>query len=170
MRAGIEFTLCAMLIGVGATATMDLWAVFLKIFGVQSLDLGLLGRWIGYFPSGQFMHDSIAGVSPVRGERIIGWCAHYAIGMMFATLLLSIWGLKWVRTPSLFPALCIGFVTVVAPFFIMQPAMGAGIAASKTPTPNVARAKSILAHAVYGFGLYGSALLASRVIGLGEFW
>ena len=164
MRDGIEFTLSALLIGGGATVTMDLWAVLLKRFGIQSLDLGLLGRWIGYFPTGQFTHDSIAKAVPVRGERVIGWCAHYAIGIMFATLLLSIWGLKWARTPSLFPALFIGLMTVIAPFCIMQPAMGAGIAAAKAPAPNIARTKSILAHAVYGFGLYGSALLAARVI------
>jgi hypothetical protein len=41
----------------------------------------------------------------------------------------------------------------------MQPGMGAGIAASKTPNPNVARLRSIVTHTVYGIGLYGSALL-----------
>ena len=49
------------------------------------------------------------------------------------------------------------FVTLVAPFFIMQPAMGAGIAASNTARPNVARLRSIATHTVYGIGLYVSA-------------
>jgi hypothetical protein len=44
---------------------------------------------------------------------------------------------------------------------MMQPGMGAGIAASKTPNPNAARLRSILAHTAFGIGLYGSALLSA---------
>ena len=55
----------------------------------------------------------------------------------------------------------VGLVTLVAPFFMMQPGMGLGIAASKAPRPNVARLKSIASHTVYGVGLYGSAILSA---------
>ena len=55
-------------------------------------------------------------------------------------------------------------LTVVAPFFILQPAMGAGIAASRAPHPNAARLRSILTHTVYGIGLYLSALLWSVML------
>ena len=41
------------------------------------------------------------------------------------------------------------------------PIIGAGIAASKTPNPNIARLRSIVAHPVFGIGPYGSALLAA---------
>jgi hypothetical protein len=102
--------------------------------------------------------------TPVRGELIIGWGAHYAIGITFAALLLAIWGLDWARHPTPLPALIVALVTLVAPFFIMQPGMGAGIAASKTPNPNVARLRSIVTHTVYGIGLYGSALLLTLLI------
>jgi Protein of unknown function (DUF2938) len=60
--------------------------------------------------------------------------------------------------------LIVGLLTLVAPFFIMQPGMGAGIAASKTPNPNVARRRSVVAHTVFGIGLYGSALLSALLI------
>jgi cation transport ATPase len=95
----------------------------------------------------------------VRYERVIGWSAHYAIGVFFAAALLAIWGLEWARRPTLAPALIISFLTLVATFFVMQPAMGAGIAASKTPRPNIARLRSIATHTVYGIGLYVSAWL-----------
>ena len=36
----------------------------------------------------------------------------------------------------------------------MQPGMGAGIAASRTPAPNKARLQSLLNHGVFGVGLY----------------
>jgi len=43
---------------------------------------------------------------------------------------------------------------VVFPFFIMQPLLGLGIAASRTPKPTQARLKSLGTHAVFGVGLY----------------
>lgn len=53
-----------------------------------------------------------------------------------------------------------GLGSTAAPFFLMQPAFGLGVAASKTPNPTVARFRSLRAHAVYGLGLYltGQAL------------
>jgi hypothetical protein len=165
MSEGLEIVARAALIGIGATIVLDLWGAFLKrFFGLPPLNLRMLGRWFGHFPRGRFAHDNIAETSPVRGELIIGWSAHYAIGITFAALLLAIWGLDWARHPTPLPALIVGLVTLFAPFFIMQPGMGAGIAASKTPNPNVARLRSIVTHTVYGIGLYGSALLATLVI------
>lgn len=160
MSEALEAVIRAALIGFGATALLDLWNVFLKrMFGVPSLSMGLLGRWFGHFLRGRFMHNNIAGALPVPGERIIGWSAHYAIGITWAAALLAIWGLDWARRPTLLPAVLVGLGTLVAPFFIMQPGMGFGIAASKAPRPNVARLKSIASHTVYGLGLYGSAIL-----------
>jgi len=155
----------AVLVGVGATIVMDLWAMVRKrAFGIASLDYRMLGRWIGNLPRGRFVHDRIGDAPPVRGELIIGWCAHYSIGIAFALLLLALWGPEWARHPTPLPALIIGVLTVVAPFFILQPALGLGIAASKAPRPNAARLRSILTHTVYGIGLYLSALLWSLVM------
>ena len=148
----------AIVIGVGATAVMDLWAAFLwRCCRVASLDYALLGRWIGHFPRGRFRHESIGQAAPVRHERLIGWSAHYTIGVVFAALLVAISGLEWLKRPTLIPALIVSSATLVAPFFVMQPAMGAGIAASRTPRPNLARLRSVVTHTVYGIGLYASA-------------
>jgi hypothetical protein len=59
------------------------------------------------------------------------------------------------------PALILAWVALAAPFLIMQPGMGAGIAASRTPNPNVARLRSILGHTAFGVGLYVVALLTA---------
>lgn len=48
---------------------------------------------------------------------------------------------------------------LVAPYFIIMPGMGMGVAASKTPKPNVARLKSVVGHSVFGLGMYATALL-----------
>ncbi|MFP3742480.1 DUF2938 domain-containing protein [Achromobacter sp. SIMBA_011] len=150
-----ELFLRAVLIGVGATLVMDLWALLLKrLFGVPSLDYAMVGRWLGHLPQGRLTHPGIARSAPVAGERAIGWIAHYAIGILFALLLLAIRGPAWAARPTLPPALIVGIATVAAPFLILQPGMGAGLAARKTPKPAVARLRSLMAHASFGVGLY----------------
>jgi hypothetical protein len=148
----------SVVIGVGATAIMDLWAAFLRrCCRVASLDYALLGRWIGHFARGRFRHESIVQAAPVRHEAVIGWSAHYTIGVVFAAVLLALAGLDWLKQPTLVPPLLVSSVTLVAPYFVMQPAMGAGVAASRTPRPNLARLRSLVTHTVYGVGLYASA-------------
>ncbi|HAT86415.1 MAG TPA: DUF2938 domain-containing protein, partial [Rhizobiales bacterium] len=68
-------------------------------------------------------------------------------------------GNGWLQSPILWPALGFGVATVIAPYFIMQPCLGAGIAASKTPAPNIARLKSLVAHSTFGIGLWLTALI-----------
>jgi hypothetical protein len=150
------------LIGTGATLILDLWSLAAKaIFGVPFPNYTMVGRWIGYFPRGRFMHESVADAPAVAGESLIGWTAHYSIGILYAALLVALAGIDWLRAPTVLPALIVGFVTVAAPFLVMQPAMGSGIASSKAPKPNAARLRSLAAHAVFGLGLYLSALAAA---------
>ncbi|MCK6544352.1 DUF2938 domain-containing protein [Myxococcota bacterium] len=152
-----ELTLRSFVLGAGATLGMDLWAAALRRFGISSLRFELLGRWIGHLPRGRLRHDDIAKAPAVRGERWIGWCAHYAIGISFAALLLASFGLEWARTPTLGPPMFIGFVTVLAPWLVLQPAIGAGVASSKTPRPLFNATKSLVTHAVFGVGLFVTA-------------
>ena len=159
-----EIAMRVVLIGVGATLLMDLWALLLKRFGIPSLNFGMLGRWIGHLPEGKWIHERIAQAAPVKGERLLGWSAHYSIGITFAGLLLATFGLSWARSPSLWPALLIGIGTVVAPLFLLQPALGAGIASSKTPTPVFNCLKSLITHSVFGLGLYLAALATASLL------
>jgi hypothetical protein len=163
-----ELVLRTILIGSGATLVMDGWAFLLRRFGIPSLDFAVLGRWIAHLRQGQWMHEGIARAKPVRGELLIGWCAHYSIGIAFAAVLLSTFGLEWARSPSLFPALFIGIVTVLAPLLVLQPALGAGIASSKTARPIFNSVKSLVTHTVYGFGLYLTALATAALIPAGK--
>ena len=155
MPDAMKLLASAVLIGTGATALIDLWGVARKrLLGVPSLDYALVGRWLAWLPRGRFFHMPIAATPPVRGERLLGWVAHYAIGIAFAAVLLAVWGHGWLLAPTLGPAMLIGIGSVAAPFFVMQPAMGAGIAASRTPRPAIARLHSLVTHAVFGLGLY----------------
>ena len=160
MTHALEAIARTVVIGAGATLTMDLWAALLRRIGIRSLDFALLGRWLGHLADGRMFHSSIAKASPVRGERALGWAAHYAIGISFAGLLLATFGLDWAHSPTLAPALAIGLVTVIAPLFVLQPALGLGIASSRTPRPLFNAGKSVVTHLIYGVGLYITALIA----------
>lgn len=154
----------AIAIGIGATAVLDGWVVIRRLlFGIPSPNYGLVGRWIGHMAGGRLMHESIARSRPIRGESLIGWTAHYVIGIGFAAILVAAFGLAWCREPTVAPALGVGLATVLAPFLVMQPAMGMGIAASRAADPTAARLQSLLTHAVFGLGLYISAWVLSQV-------
>ena len=156
-----ETILQVVAIGIGATAVMDLWLLLLKALGVPTLNFALLGRWVGHMPQGQWAHAAIAKASPVQGELVLGWAVHYATGLAFATLLTSVVGLEWLRTPTLAPALLFGMGTVILPLFVMQPAMGAGVASFRTKTPILNCVKSLGNHTAFGLGLYVAAVAIS---------
>ncbi|MEP3279963.1 MAG: DUF2938 domain-containing protein [Stappiaceae bacterium] len=146
--------------GIGATLIMDVFAFAQKrLLGIPSLDYRLVGRWLICTMNGQFRHDTILQTPPRPFERSVGWVVHYAIGVIFLIALLAVVGLAWLDEPRLWPALAAGLVSVLAPFAIMQPALGFGFAASKTPSPLLARMKSVVTHLSYGLGLYLTASL-----------
>lgn len=154
----------AVTIGIGATALMDIWILLLKQWGIPTLNFTLLGRWVGHMPRGRWAHDGIAKAAPVRGEVQLGWFVHYLTGIGFALLLAWLAGPDWMQAPTLLPALAFGIGTVAAPFFVMQPAMGAGIVSSRTATPYLNSLRSLANHTVFGLGLYAAALATSRSI------
>lgn len=151
----METWIAAALTGAGATLVLDLWALArTKLFGVPSPDYRLVGRWFAWLPRGRIRHDPITASAPLPGERAIGWTAHYLIGIVFALALPAIAGFGWFAHPTIGPPLAVGIASLAAPFLVMQPAMGYGIAASRTPKPAAARLRSLTTHAVFGLGLY----------------
>jgi hypothetical protein len=149
-------------VGIGATVLMDLWLLALQRAGVPTLDFAMLGRWAGHLPRGRFAHDAIRRAEPVRGERALGWLVHYAVGVVLAVLLVGLQGASWLRAPTLSPALAWGLATTAAPLFLLQPAMGAGMASSRTPAPLKNVLRSLANHGVFGLSLYLSALALAR--------
>jgi hypothetical protein len=151
--------------GLGATLTFDLWVLFLKhALHIPASNICLVGRWLRYLPEGIFKHTNLASAPPKSAECVIGWAAHYLIGVLFAAAFVAIAGSSWLQRPSLLPAIGFGVITVVAPFFIMQPLFGLGIAASRMSNAGQIRLRSLANHTVFGVGLYLSGLLVSRFL------
>jgi hypothetical protein len=165
MITAIDFeTLTRILaIGAGATLVMDAWLLLLARAGIPASNFALFGRWVGYLAQGRRPHEGVAKALPIRGEALIGWSLHYAIGIAFAALLVLIQGPEWARSPTFLPALLTGIVTVLAPLFVLQPAMGAGIASSRTRTPLRSSLKSLANHTVFGIGLYLAAVVSAQL-------
>ena len=147
------------LVGAGATAVLDAWLLLLQRLGLPTMNFVLLGRWVGHGLRGRWRHASMAQSAPVRRERALGWLTHYLVGIAFAGVLAGLLGVGWLRAPTLVPALAFGVGTVAVPLFVMQPAMGLGFAAAKTPAPVKNCTRSVANHAVFGVGLYLAATL-----------
>ncbi|OZI60610.1 DUF2938 domain-containing protein [Bordetella genomosp. 11] len=147
------------LIGIGATAIMDAWLWLLARLGVSIASFAMVGRWIGHLAHGQFTHIAIAKAAPVRAELGLGWLTHYVVGIVYAALLVLLQGQTWLREPTLLPPLVFGMFSVVVPWFLMQPAMGAGVLALKTATPLKNCLRNLANHTVFGIGMYAAAIV-----------
>lgn len=155
----------AVIIGIGATLVMDFLALLQqRFFAIVPLNYALVGRWLICIPKGTFCHKNILLTQPVNMESVVGWFAHYGIGVIFAAITIVFTGNNWLIEPTITPSIVFGILTVIFPYFLMQPCLGFGIAAAKTPKPNVARIRSLMAHTVFGLGLYLSALINSFII------
>ena len=155
----------AVVVGLGATLFMDVWALFLKrAFSIPSANYCLVGRWLCHMPEGTFMHASIAAAPQKRSECTVGWIAHYVIGTAYALVLVAFVSGSWLAQPTLLPAMIFGIGSVLVPYLIMQPSFGLGIAASRTPQPTQARLRSLMAHTTFGVGLYVCAVGVSYVL------
>ena len=88
----MDFLAGALIVGSGATAMIDLWAVMRqRLLGIAPPDFGLVGRWLATWHTVGFATIPWHA-APVRAERLVGWLAHYVIGIAFAALLLGLWG------------------------------------------------------------------------------
>ncbi|QLG44742.1 DUF2938 family protein [Costertonia aggregata] len=148
----------AVLVGIGATFLTDLWAFLLRLFDVKSNGLQIIGSWLS--TNVLNVPDSATGV--LANGWIIGWTAHYIVGITFAIIFLAIVKSQWFQKPTWSKALIYGIVTLVFPLFMVWPTLGFGVAFSKTPIQGTLIIKAIGLHLVYGLGLYLTAFLINK--------
>jgi hypothetical protein len=55
---------------------------------------------------------------------------------------------------SLRAAWLFGLVTILSPWFILQPVLGLGLCAVKAPKPNMVRLQNFAIHSIFGIALY----------------
>ncbi|OIX90524.1 DUF2938 family protein [Pantoea sp. Ae16] len=155
----LEIVAQATVAGIGATLTMDIWSLCQRyLFKVPPLQYALVGRLFLGLLRGKVRHNTILTTPPIQAEGLAGWVIHYLTGIAFAFIPVGLTGMGWYHEPEVFTAVFTAFLTLLAPFMILQPALGFGIAAARTPHPWRARLFSALSHLAYGCGLYITAL------------
>lgn len=154
------------LIGLGATLLMDLWALVLaRLPGQSAPNWAPVGRWFRHLPRGVVFHDDIARAEASPNDLRAGWIAHYAVGILYGVLFAVIAGPGWFAAPRFLPAWIFALLTIAAGWFLLQPGMGLGWAASRTANPAKVRILGLVAHTVFGLGLYLTALLIAPAAG-----
>ena len=147
-------------IGIGATILMDLWALLLSCFpGQRRPDWAPAGRWFWHLGHGQVFHDDIGRSPAYAHEEALGWIGHYLVGALYGVILVLLMGPGWLAHPTFWPAWIWGIVTIAAGWFLLLPGMGLGWAGAATPAPGRTRLLGLIAHTVFGFGLFATALL-----------
>lgn len=155
-----EVITAGIVMGLVATAMMDAWAVLLRrATGVPMPNWAMVGRWVAHLPSGRVFHDDIGTATGVEGEHIIGWIFHYAVGVIYGIALAFLMGPEWLAAPTFLPAWAFSIVMLGFGWFLLQPGLGLGWAAANTPNPAKARFLGLVAHTVFGAGLWLGALI-----------
>src|SRR5690606_2752320 len=113
------------LVGTGAPALMDPSLWLLSRLRVPTTGFAMVGRWVGDATRGEVAQAAFSKAAPIPFGLGLGWVTHYLIGIAYAMLLASLQGVAWLEEPTALPALVFGVLTVAAPWFVMQPAMGA---------------------------------------------
>ena len=145
--------------GIAGTLAMDVWARVLNMFGQPLPNWGVPGRWLAQVRRGRVFHDDIAAVDPVEREVLLGWALHYAVGIAYGVAFVLLAGPGWVAAPTFWPVWAFSVAPLVFGWFLLQPGMGLGWAASRTPAPWKLRGLGLVAHTVFGLGMWGGALL-----------
>lgn len=157
----MEFIFKILFIGIVATIVIDLWATFSnKFLNFPRTNWAMVGRWLGHIPSGRLTHTSISSSPEIIRENLLGWVFHYFIGVVYAFFYIGFIVLAMGSEPSALSAWLFGLVTILSPWFIMQPSLGMGICASRTPKPNMVRLQNLAIHSIFGLTLYYAWLWA----------
>src|SRR6516225_5781850 len=152
-----RFLVLGVIVGILATVTMDAVAVIALRLGIAGRELrrtgpDLVGRWIGYFLRGKFRHTDILETPPLRGELLLGFAAHYSIGIMLTLVYFGLLVVTHSR-PTAFSAILYGTATTVLPWFVMFPSQGMGWMGRDAPgDAHLARA-SLFNHIILSLGI-----------------
>ena len=157
----METLLIGVLMGIGGTAAMDVWAWALSRFAGQAFpNWAMPGRWLAHALRGHVWHESIGSSEPVSGELGLGWAFHYGVGIIYGVIFVLLAGSEWLAEPVFFPLWVFSILTIAAGWFLLQPGMGLGWAAAKTPAPWKARIMGLIAHTVFALGMWAVVMLA----------
>jgi hypothetical protein len=149
-----SFLINLVLIGIIATAVMDLWGLVLYFTLGISVDWSLVGRLVGNMLEGNFFLYGLENAPAIQHENAIGWFAHYCTGLFYSFCFLLFSYKIMGKKPCFIYALIVSFAFMVVPFLFYQPEVGMGYFAAHASDPNLARLLTVSVHFSFGVGLY----------------
>lgn len=151
--------LIGVLMGLAGTAAMDVWAMMLhRAAGLPKPNWAMPGRWFGHLFRGRVFHQDIKASAEVTDELRLGWAFHYGVGILYGVVFAVFAGAVWLGSPTFLPVWIFSLLTIAAGWFLLQPGMGLGWAASATPSPWKVRGLGLLAHTAFALGMWIAAL------------
>ena len=81
------------------------------------------------------LHADIGKAEPYVHELALGWIGHYVVGASCGVVFALLVGPEWLAVPRLLPAWIFGLATLAFGWFLLQPGLGLGWAASRAPNP-----------------------------------
>lgn len=156
----------AMITGIVGALAFDIWNMLAeRLAKIRAPKWAILGRWIlAPFAAADRAPASAGPPMFTPLERLLGEIAHYATAILFALGLILVMGIDWLRHPTPMPAIAAGLFTTIFAWFLIMPALGAGIAGTKTPAPLKLGITTLISHAIMGAGFYLGATLANTWI------
>jgi hypothetical protein len=146
-----------LIVGILATFTMDVVAVIALRLGIaghgpRRTGPDLIGRWIGHLFRGRFRHADILQTSPLRGELLLGFAAHYSIGIVLTFVYFGLLAVAH-TSPTTLSAILFGTATTILPWFVMFPSQGMGWLGRAAPGDAHLTRASLFNHIIFGAAL-----------------
>ena len=162
---GIIDIITAIIIGVLATAFLDIFSILLSAtIGTPKTEWRFIGRWFLLMRKGKFIHEHISKSEHAQGELAFGWFMHYMIGIGWSLLYFYWIFMAKESSPTLLTASFFGIITLTVPYLILQPALGHGFFAQKHPRPVAMPILSFLSHLSFGQALFVFHILIKHLL------
>ena len=143
-------------IGILATLFMDLFSIInKKLFKITPLNYAIIGRWVLHWKSCKFAHNNIMQTQTLKNELVLGWIIHYITGVSW-TYLYFVMCTYFSYEINLLNTIIFTSITTLLPFMVIQPFLGFGFFAYKTPSPIHSIRNSLIAHITFGVGIFYS--------------
>ena len=149
------FLIHGLIAGIIATVLFDIYQIALNYaYGINKTRWNLVGRYFIGLKNNKYFRNDLINDPFEKHELIYGYLIHYTIGIIYGFFYILI-NLIFYDEPSISIALIYGFITILGGWCIMMPfAYNLGFFASKSDEKNQLIVQGLLAHFVFGIGLF----------------
>ena len=141
--------------GLFATILFDIFNYALNFaYGIEKPKWNLLGRYFLGYKENKFIRTNLIDDEEIDNELLWGYFFHYSIGIIYG-IIFVILNFLFFEYPSIFLAYIFGFFTVLGGWcFLMPFAYNLGFFASKNENRLKILVQNLIAHFVFGTGLF----------------